>query len=69
MCKADMKEDSLVEENQNGGISRQMLDLEPVVFDDQDVADIQKSLDQVGRGEVVDAKIVHAKIRKRFLIE
>jgi putative addiction module CopG family antidote len=48
------------------GIARLMVDPEPDVLDEQDVADIQRSLAQIGRGEVIDAKSLHAEIRKRF---
>jgi len=49
------------------GIARLMLDPDPDVLDEQDVADIRQSLDQIQKGEVIDAKTVHAEIRKRFL--
>jgi hypothetical protein len=43
-----------------------MLDAEPDLLDDRDVADIQQSLEQLRRGEVIDAADLHAEIRKRF---
>jgi Arc/MetJ-type ribon-helix-helix transcriptional regulator len=47
-------------EAMEAGIARLMLDAEPDVLDDQDVADIQHSLEQIRRGEVIDAKTVRA---------
>jgi Arc/MetJ-type ribon-helix-helix transcriptional regulator len=49
------------------GIARLMLDPEADVLDEQDVADIQQSLEEIKRGDVVDAKVFHAEIRKRFI--
>jgi Arc/MetJ-type ribon-helix-helix transcriptional regulator len=49
------------------GIARLMLDPEPDILDEQDLADIRQSIDQIERGEVVDAKVVHAEIRNRFV--
>lgn len=48
------------------GIARLMVDPKPDILDEQDVADIEKSLQQLKRGEVVEAKTLHAKIRGRF---
>jgi Arc/MetJ-type ribon-helix-helix transcriptional regulator len=53
-------------EAMEAGIARLMLDAEPDVLDDQDVADIQHSLEQLRRGEVIDAQTVHAGIRQRI---
>lgn len=48
------------------GIARLMLDADRDELDDRDVAEIQQSLEQIRRGEVIDASVFHAEIRKRF---
>ncbi len=49
------------------GMARLMLDPEPDTLDAQDRADIRASLEEMDRGEVVDAKDLHAELRSRYL--
>lgn len=46
------------------GVARLMVDSEPDVLDETDVADIQRSLDEMHRGDVIDSKALHARLRK-----
>jgi Arc/MetJ-type ribon-helix-helix transcriptional regulator len=55
------------EEAMEAGIARLMLDAEPDVLDEQDVTDIRQSLHEMRYGNVVDAKTLHAEIRKRIV--
>jgi hypothetical protein len=48
------------------GIARLMLDPEPDELDAQDIIDIRAALDRVDRGEIIDAKIVHARLRSKY---
>jgi len=48
------------------GIARLMVDRDQDILDAQDLPEIRKSLDQIARGETIDAKTLHADIRKRF---
>jgi Arc/MetJ-type ribon-helix-helix transcriptional regulator len=48
------------------GIARLMLDPNPDLLDQQDVADVQESLAQIDRGDLIDAATLHAEIRGRF---
>jgi putative addiction module CopG family antidote len=48
------------------GLARLMLDPPPISLDDQDMLDIHESLEQVERGEVVDAEELHAKLRQKY---
>jgi Arc/MetJ-type ribon-helix-helix transcriptional regulator len=49
------------------GIARLMLDTEPDVLDEQDLIDIQRSLEQMQRGEVIDSVVLHAQLRRKYL--
>jgi Arc/MetJ-type ribon-helix-helix transcriptional regulator len=49
------------------GVARLMLDTEPDELDQQDLDNIRESLAQMRRGEVVDAKQLHAQLRDRHL--
>jgi Arc/MetJ-type ribon-helix-helix transcriptional regulator len=53
-------------EAMEAGIARLMMDAEQDILDDQDVTDIQMSLDQIRREDVTDAKTIHSKLRERF---
>jgi Arc/MetJ-type ribon-helix-helix transcriptional regulator len=46
-------------------IARLMLDTEPDILDTQDAADIHQSLDDIARGDVVDARALHSELRNR----
>lgn len=48
------------------GLARLMLDPDPDELDAHDVAEIQESLAQMRRGEVLDWKEYSAKIRARY---
>ena len=58
---------SSVEEVVEAGLARLMLDPEPDVLDELDQIDIQKSLEQMDRGELIDATVVHAEMRRKYL--
>jgi Arc/MetJ-type ribon-helix-helix transcriptional regulator len=49
------------------GIARLMLDPSPDVADARDVADLRESLEQVRRGETVDAESLHGALRRKHL--
>jgi len=49
------------------GLARLMLDPVPEELSDQLFERIQSSLEQVDRGEVVDAKELHARLRRKHL--
>ena len=57
------------EEAVQAGVARMMLDPEPDVLDEQDIEDIKRSLEQIKRGQVIDATELHARLRKRYLGE
>jgi len=56
-----------VTEALEAGISRLMLDPEPDVLDEQDVAELARSVEQMRQGAVDDGATVHAAMRKRYL--
>lgn len=43
------------------GVARLMLDPEP---DARDLADLRESLGQMARGETIDARLLHAQLRR-----
>jgi hypothetical protein len=49
------------------GLGRMMLDPLPGDLDEQDIKDLQISLAQADRGEFIDASVVHAEIRRRYI--
>jgi Arc/MetJ-type ribon-helix-helix transcriptional regulator len=49
------------------GIACLMVDCESDVLDERDIIDIQQSLAQIRRGEVVDSATVHAEIRQPLI--
>ena len=49
------------------GVARLMLDPEPDVADAQDLTDLRDSLDQMRRGQTIDATDLHARLRARHL--
>ncbi len=57
------------EEVVEAGLARLMLDPALDVLDEQDQIDIQKSLEQMDRGELIDSSIVHAEMRRKYLNE
>lgn len=60
---------SSVTEVLEAGLARLMLDPVPDELDEEDIAAIEESEDQIARGEDLDWKEVSAKLRKKYLGE
>jgi Arc/MetJ-type ribon-helix-helix transcriptional regulator len=49
------------------GLARMMLDPLPGDLDEQQLKDLQVSLAQADRGEFINASVVHAEIRRKYI--